>query len=76
MSYTGVYTVKIKWVAAMADGFWEWTAYKFPTDDPLETGTSYFRWTGLWAARRWCKKYEKGKIKPVDNGARTKYYKV
>lgn len=68
------FRIEIKFIHTWADGAWIWTVYEGDTDVVLKSSESLTRWSGLWFAKRWCKRYAKGKIKPYDDGSRTIHY--
>jgi hypothetical protein len=64
------YRIEIEYVYSV----WVWKVYLEDTDVLLKESTSVTRRSGLWFAKRWCKRYSKGRIKPSDDGSRTVYY--
>lgn len=68
------YRIHIEWHSAGDQGFWKWEAREFGREEVLASNTSWFRWFGLWRAKRWCKRHAKGKIRIPDDGSRTVYY--
>lgn len=70
------YRIEINLEVSWADSIWIWKVFRGDSDEVLHHGSSAFRWSGLWAAGRWCEKHRKGKVRPVDTGERTVYYEV
>lgn len=68
------YDIEIEWISAWADGCWSWTLNHNGVH--IHADTSQWRWSGLWAAKRYARRHAKGKIKPPDDGSRKIKYTV
>lgn len=68
------YDIEIEWISASATGCWSWTVSK--DGELLKTGTSEWRWSGLFFAKRYARRHFKGKIPPPDDGSRSIIYIV
>jgi hypothetical protein len=64
------FEIDIHWIQAMmGEGLWEWVLYK--DGETIVSGTSYWRWTGIWAAKRVAKYYARnGQVRPLNDDSR------
>ena len=70
------YKIHIECMSTWADSLWVWSVYSAETEKCLHGGDATFRWSGIRAAKRWCRKHANGKLKPPDDGSRTIVYEV